>query len=142
MVCRSREAAEQACELVAGFLDRLKLTLHPAKTRVVDMVSEGFDFLGFHFHKRPSRRTGRLAPYAWPSQKAMKMVRAKIRAHTDRSCLYIEMPELVGASTGLFSVGAPTSRKGTPRRSWRIWIAMSDVGCGASSRGDGAREVG
>jgi len=48
IVCRSREAAERARELVAGFLRRLRLILHPGKTRVVDMGDGGFDFLGFH----------------------------------------------------------------------------------------------
>ena len=97
IVCRSREAAQRARELVAVFLGRLQLALHATKTCVVDMAGEGFDFLGFHFHKLPSRRTGRLAPYAWPSQKAMKTVRAKIRLLTDRRCLYVALPELVGA---------------------------------------------
>ena len=95
VVCRSREAAQQARDLITQFLGRLKLRLHPTKTRVVDMGHDGFDFLGFHFHKWPSRRTGRVAPYAWPSQQAMKAVRAKIRVHTDRSRLYVELPELV-----------------------------------------------
>lgn len=97
IVCRSREAAQQARELVAEFLGRLQLTLHSEKTRVVDLVSEGFDFLGFHFRKLPSRRTGRLASYAWPSHKAMTRVRSKIRAHTTRSRLYVALPELVQA---------------------------------------------
>lgn len=95
IVCRSRLAAQQARELVAEFLGRLQLTLHATKTRVVDLGSEGFDFLVFHFRKLPSRGTNRLAPYAWPSQKAMSRVRSKIRAHTSRSRLYVALPELV-----------------------------------------------
>ena len=96
MVCRSRGAAQQARDLVAGFLGRLKLTLHPGKTHVVDLGCDGFDFLGFHFHKRPSRRTGRLVPYAWPSQKAMQTVREKIRQQTERTRLRVDLGELVG----------------------------------------------
>ena len=96
MVCRSRGAAQQARDLVAGFLRRLKLTLHPGKTHVVDLGCHGFDFLGFHFHKRPSRRTGRLVPYAWPSQKAMQTVRGKIRQQTERTRLRVDLGELVG----------------------------------------------
>lgn len=97
IVCRGRAAAEQARELVAGFLGRLKLTLHPRKTRVVDLGGGAFDFLGFHFHKLPSKRTGRLVPYAWPSQKAMQADRAKIREQTERTRLRVELGELVGA---------------------------------------------
>jgi len=133
IVCRSLQAAQQAQDLVAAFLERLKLTLHPTKAHVVDMGSAGFDFLGFHFHKRPSRRTGRLAPYAWPSQKAMKTVRAKIHAHTDRSRLYIEMPELVGVLNRIilgwrayFSQGNATKKladldRYVRRRLWRFF---------------------
>jgi hypothetical protein len=117
IVCRGRQAAERACELVAGFLGRLKLTLHPCKTRVVDMGSCGFDFLGFHFHKMPSRRTGRRVPYAWPSQKAMRTVREKIRQQTERTRLRVELGELVGALNriirgwrGYFSIGNSTKK--------------------------------
>jgi hypothetical protein len=74
----------------------LKLTLHLGKTHVVDLGCAGFDFLGFHFHKRPSRRTGRLVPYAWPSQKAMQTVREKIRQQTERTRLRVDLGELVG----------------------------------------------
>ena len=95
VVCPSRAAAEQARGLIAGFLERLKLTLHPGKTDVVDLGCGGFDCLGFHYHKRPSRRTGRLVPYAWPSQSAMRKVRATIRQHTARTRLRVPLGELV-----------------------------------------------
>jgi group II intron reverse transcriptase/maturase len=117
ILCRSRGAAEQARELVAGFLKRLMLTLHPRKTRVVDLGSRGFDFLGFHFHKLPSRRTGRRVPHAWPSQKAMRTVREKIRQQTERTRLRVELGELVGAlnriirgSRSYFSIGNSTKK--------------------------------
>ncbi|MEK7996390.1 MAG: reverse transcriptase domain-containing protein, partial [Planctomycetota bacterium] len=95
VVCRRKEEAEEARRIIGQILERLKLTLHPDKTRIVSMKEEGFDFLGFHFHKRPSKQTGRLAPYAWPSQKAMKAVRAKVREQTERRRLRVDLPELV-----------------------------------------------
>jgi hypothetical protein len=75
----------------------LKRTLQPPKTRVVDLGSQGFDMLGGHFQKRPSRRTGRLGPYAWPSQQARKTVREGIRQQTERTRLRVERGEVVGA---------------------------------------------
>jgi len=103
------------------FLGRLKLTLHPEKTHVVEMDGDGFDFLGFHFHKLPSRRTGRLVPYAWPSQKAMKAVRERIRRQTERTRLRVELGELVGALepdhsrlAGLFLAGELHEEAGGP----------------------------
>jgi len=91
VVCRSRWAAEQALAVVAGFLRKLKLRLQSKKTRVVEMGQGGFDFLGFHFQKMPSLRTGRLVPYAWPGQEAMKTVREKIRRETDRTRLRVDL---------------------------------------------------
>jgi RNA-directed DNA polymerase len=72
---------------------RLKLTLHPEKTRKVNLTDgrEGFDFLGCHLHKRLSGRllekTGNRWYYLqrWPSAKSMKRVREKIHGLTDRS---------------------------------------------------------
>ena len=130
VVCRNREAAQQALDLVAGFLRRLKLNLHPRKTRVVDMGRDGFDFLGFHFHKRPSRRTGRLVPYAWPSQKAMKTVREKIRQQTERTRLRVDLKELVAHLNRIirgwrayFSIGNSTKKlSDLDRYVWlRLW---------------------
>jgi len=50
----------------------------------VDVGEEGSDFLGFHFHKLKSKRNGKLLLYIWPSQKAIKAVREKIRQVTAR----------------------------------------------------------
>ena len=129
IVCRSQQAAEVAHELVADFLRRLRLTLHPEKTRVVDMGREGFDFLGFHFHKLPSRRTGRLVPYAWPSQKAMRDVREKIRRETARTRLRVDLRELVGTLNRIirgwrayFSIGNSTKKLADLDR--YVWLRL------------------
>lgn len=95
IVCRRPEQATAARAIIGAILGSLKLNLHPEKTRVVDLRSEGFEFLGFHFHKLPSFRTGRLAPYAWPSQRALAHVREKLRQLTARPRLHVELPELV-----------------------------------------------
>jgi group II intron reverse transcriptase/maturase len=117
VVCRSRAAAQRAREDIAVFLRRLKLNLHPHKTRVVDMGSSGFDFLGFRFQKMPSRRTGRLVPFAWPSQNAMKTVREKIRRQTERTRLRVDLSELVESLNPLilgwrayFAIGNSTKK--------------------------------
>ena len=87
IVCRTRQDAVRALEAIKWVMARLKLTLHPTKTRIVDMGEEGFDFLGFHFHKLKSKKSGKLLPYIWPSQKAIKAVREKIRQITARKRL-------------------------------------------------------
>ena len=54
IICRTKQDAERAMLKVAQVMELLKLTLHPTKTRVVDMGQDGFDFLGFHFHREDS----------------------------------------------------------------------------------------
>jgi RNA-directed DNA polymerase len=95
IVCRSREAVEEAERRVRTILERLKLGLHPEKTRKVELTEgkDGFDVLGCHLHKRMSGRlleqTGNRWYYLsrWPSARSMKRVRARIHELTDRRWL-------------------------------------------------------
>jgi group II intron reverse transcriptase/maturase len=87
VVCLSRERAEWARHRAATVLADLGLRLSPAKTMIVTLTNgtEGFDFLGFHLRKRESWKwRGKWYLQRWPSAQAMKRVRAKIRALTDR----------------------------------------------------------
>lgn len=87
IICRTKHDAETAMQKVAQVMELLKLTLHPTKTRVVDMGQDGFDFLGFHFHKKKSRKSGKLLPYIWASPKSMMNIRHKIHFITERKRL-------------------------------------------------------
>lgn len=89
--CRTRRQAEAALALVEHTLAGLGLETHPVKTRIVDLNEgrEGFDFLGWHFRARISGRLlergiRRYYLHRWPSQRAMKTLRAKIRNLTGR----------------------------------------------------------
>jgi RNA-directed DNA polymerase len=91
VICRSRAEAEAAHELASQVLGELGLELHPDKTKVVELTEgrEGFDFLGCHFRARVSGRmlergVRRYYLQRWPSQRAMKRVREKIKAKTGR----------------------------------------------------------
>jgi RNA-directed DNA polymerase len=93
IMCRTPEAARAALEVVRQGLADLGLELHPDKTAVVDLREgrEGLDFLGCHFHARMSgklwqrKRLVRYYLQRWPSQRAMKRLRAKIRDRTGRN---------------------------------------------------------
>jgi len=92
VLCRSREEAEAALELVGKVLAELGLELHPEKTRIVDLREgrEGFDFLGCHFHARVSGRmleNGKRRHYLhrWPSARSMKRVRRRVKELTGRN---------------------------------------------------------
>ena len=93
VLCRTAAQAEAALGAVGEILTGLGLRLHPDKTRVVDLRQgrEGLDFLGCHFHARMSgrlweqRRIVRYYLHRWPSQKAMKRLREKVRTRTGRN---------------------------------------------------------
>jgi len=60
ILCRTKEEAESALSLVQTWVGDNGLTLHEAKTKVVDVREAGFDFLGYHFvkHRRfPKRKS-------------------------------------------------------------------------------------
>lgn len=78
VLCRKGAAAGYMEEL-RGFLARLAVTVNEEKTRIA-AAGEGFDFLGLHFRKRPSRRvSGRYFCAAWPSRRSMQRIRDKVK---------------------------------------------------------------
>lgn len=88
VLCRTREEAVEAKRRIELVLERLRLTLHPDKTRLVELGpgKGGFDFLGCHFRVvRSHFKNGREYLFRWPSQKAMNRIRARIREETDRA---------------------------------------------------------
>ena len=75
IMCRKRTDAELAFEHLKRIMTKLKLTLNPQKTKIVDMNKESFDFLGFCFQKFGKTKSGRKLPYMMPSKKAIKKVK-------------------------------------------------------------------
>jgi RNA-directed DNA polymerase len=92
VMCDTKAAVEEARRRVSVVLTRLGLELHPEKTRRVDLSRgrEGIDFLGCHLRKRRSgpmwARARKRVYYLhrWPSPRAMRQVRARIRDLTPR----------------------------------------------------------
>jgi RNA-directed DNA polymerase len=90
VLCRSAAQAQAALDAIREILASLGLELHPEKTKVADLSQgrEGLDFLGCHFHARMSgrlweqKRIIRYYLHRWPSQQAMKRLRAKVRDRT------------------------------------------------------------
>ena len=95
VVCRGKVEAQKAMTIVQQIMARLKLQLHPTKTKLVNLKQEGFEFLGFHFQKVISKRSGKLVPLMWPGKKSMKAVRSQIRQRTERSALGVTLAEVV-----------------------------------------------
>jgi len=117
IVCRTRGAAEHALQAVTQVLQKLKLTVHPTKTRIVDVKSAGCEFLGFHFHKGRARTSGKLSPLMWPGPKAMKAIRRHIREQTERrglrgtfTAIVAQLNPIIRGWRNYFRVGNSTKK--------------------------------
>lgn len=77
ILCRSEAEAHRALDLLRQLAGERGLSLHPEKTRVVDVSApgEGFDFLGYHFE----------GGTRWPRKKSLRKVKDVLRAKTRRS---------------------------------------------------------
>src|SRR5215217_1343465 len=89
-MCRTRAEAEAALVALRQILAELGLELKDAKTRIVHLEEggEGVDFLGFHHRWVRARRARHVCFLArWPSPRAMRHARDRIREITDRRWL-------------------------------------------------------
>ena len=80
IACRSAEEAQRALEAVQRWAAQAGLTLHPTKTRIVDVRTAGFDFLGYHFK---SARDGHIRRF--PRKKSLAKLKDSLRAKTRRT---------------------------------------------------------
>jgi len=83
---RSEREAEKGMLLVKSKLRELGLELNKEKTRIVDILNgnEGFDFLGFHYHRVRSMKYRKYYTQHWPSHKSMNRLRSKVREILDQ----------------------------------------------------------
>lgn len=96
--CPTRQRAEAALVALGELLAGLGLELSGPKTRIVGVASgeQGYDFLGFHHRMVPVRgHPTRRYPACWPSDKAMKNARLRIRGITRRSRRHVPTRLLV-----------------------------------------------
>jgi RNA-directed DNA polymerase len=76
ILCQTAEEAAEALHLVQEWTDGNGLTLHPDKTKIVDVREESFDFLGYSFGP----------PYGrWPRKKSLQKLKDAIRWKTRRA---------------------------------------------------------
>jgi group II intron reverse transcriptase/maturase len=87
ILCGSESRANEALRRVESYMERLRLTLHPEKTRLVDLRHGrgSFVFLGCTIRKRRSIQgmPDRYFMQRWPSPRAMKKIRARVHELTD-----------------------------------------------------------
>jgi RNA-directed DNA polymerase len=140
VACRSEADARAARKLAGEVLAGLGLELHPEKTRLVDLRGgrEGFDFLGCHFRARVSGRmlergVRRYYLQRWPSQRAMKQIRARIKALTGRGRAGMDIRDVIAAINPLLRGWGNYFRTGNANRKFiqiddyaraRLWRLM------------------
>ncbi len=86
VLCRRRSQAQEALQRVEDILGGLRSKLHPTKTRLVEvgLGKEGFEFLGCYLRLMRSHFKGKCYLFRWPSPRAMKAIRGRVRDLTDR----------------------------------------------------------
>lgn len=101
VICRTKKEAEHALKLIQTVMNRLELTLHPEKTKLVSLWDgkAGFDFLGMH-HRSMKNQTSQAWEYytlhQFPSKKAMQKMRNRIKEVLGkRNVLWKEISSLV-----------------------------------------------
>jgi RNA-directed DNA polymerase len=75
VLCRSSQQAAAALAVVQRWTAEVGLSLHPTKTRVVNAMEDGFDFLGYRFEAGRRR----------PRDKSLKKFKDTVRAKTKRT---------------------------------------------------------
>jgi RNA-directed DNA polymerase len=76
ILCKTELEAQQALARLREEMTGRGLTLHPGKTRVVDMSQPGgFDFLGYHFERDKK----------WPRSKSLVKLKDNVRGLTKRN---------------------------------------------------------
>ena len=88
VMCAAESTAREALRRIGLVMSRLGLSLHPAKTRLVDLRrgKESFVFLGCTIRKRRSIQRNPRWHFMqrWPSPKAMQRIRDRVRELTDK----------------------------------------------------------
>jgi RNA-directed DNA polymerase len=103
IMCNTRKDVDEAERRVKMIFGRLRLELHPEKTRKLDLSGgkQGFDFLGCHLHKRMSGRIwekeGKRVYFLqrWPSAASMKRVRQRVKELTPRAVCHRDLRETI-----------------------------------------------
>jgi RNA-directed DNA polymerase len=75
VLCSTREQAQEVLRYLQEWTRGAGLTLHPTKTRIVDGIAEGFEFLGWLFRQGQK----------WPRKKSLQKLQDKLRPLTQRT---------------------------------------------------------
>lgn len=86
---------DRSLKMLRDVLGMLDLRLNETKTSIVDARKESFDFLGFSFRLRQSRKSGKRYPHVEPSKRSVKRIKGRIKTLTDRRLTPVPLSDLV-----------------------------------------------
>ena len=116
ILCRTPEEAQRGLRLVQQWTAENGLTLHPTKTRIVDIRQAGFDFLGYHF------QTTQSGINHWPRKKSLDKLKDTLRDKTKRTdgrslpCIIADVNRVLRGWFGYFQHSLKTTY--APLDSW------------------------
>jgi len=119
-LCRTESQAREALRRIGLVMNRLGLTLHPAKTRLVDLRrgKEGFVFLGCTIRKKRSiqRAPDKHYMHRWPSPKATQKLRERVHELTGKKHSGKDVKQIIAALTPVLRGWGNYFRTGTADR--------------------------
>jgi hypothetical protein len=140
VMCRTKKDCELAEQRVRVILARLGLELHPDKTRRVELYDgkDGFDFLGCHLHKRLSgklweeKRKRLYFLQRWPSRRAMKQIRQRVKELTPRSRCHADLRDVIADLNPVLRGWGNYFRTGNAARCFNqidgyVWRRLQDL---------------
>jgi RNA-directed DNA polymerase len=138
-MCRSASAAREALRRIGLVMSRLGLTLHPVKTRLVDLRrgKESFVFLGCTIRKKRSiqRMPWRHFMQRWPSPKATKKLRERVRELTSKRHSGQKVEQIIAKLTPVLRGWGNYSGRAMPIGSSIKWTASWSRACAVGSTG-------
>jgi RNA-directed DNA polymerase len=124
VLCGSEPAAREARKRIEKVLGQLKLTLHPEKTRLVDVRRgrESFVFLGCTHRKRRSIQRNPRAHFMhrWPSPRAMSKLRERIHHLTRVGNGASDVKDVIASLNPVLLGWANYFRTGTASREFHL----------------------
>jgi group II intron reverse transcriptase/maturase len=100
VMCRRESQAREALRRIGLVMNQMGLTLHPEKTRLVNLTSGkgGFVFLGCTIRQRRSilRNPRRWYVQRWPGPKATQRLRDRVREITGRRAAGKDLKQVIG----------------------------------------------
>src|SRR5579871_3821070 len=122
-MCRTESQAQEALRRLGLVMNRLGLKLHPEKTRMVDLRrgKGSFVFLGCTIRKKRSIQRNPRAYYMhrWPSPKATKRLRDRVREITNKRASGEDVKQIVAKLNPVLRGWGNYFRTGTCRRQFQ-----------------------